>query len=232
MKRSTLLLKKGKAQINHIIFGFAIVLLFLSTKTNAQTLEVGPFIGGAYYLGDLNPQKHFIESNLAFGGILKYNLNQRWALSLSANQTTLKSDASNYNADHTAVPASNLSTSLSELSLQGELNFFRYAVGDRKEFWTPYLFAGGSVFLANSVNSMAFSTPFGIGVKYSPFKKLGLNLFWGARKTFTDDLDQVVSIDYQGYNGDWYIFYGLNITFAFHLGKDNSCRNLINGKYY
>jgi len=76
------------------------------------------------------------------------------------------------------------------------------------------------------------STPFGIGVKVSPLRRFGLGLFWGARKTFTDELDKVVSINYQSYNNDWYIFYGLNITFAFRLGKDTSCRNLINGKYY
>ena len=80
--------------------------------------------------------------------------------------------------------------------------------------------------------SLGFSAPFGLGFKASPFKRIGLNLFWSARKTFSDDIDNVVSIDYQGYNDDWYIFYGLNITFAFRLKKDNSCRNLINGRYY
>jgi len=207
------------------------IMFFLPLVSSAQTLEIGAFGGAAYYLGDLNPQRHFTESNIAYGGVLKYNLNQRWAISLEATQANIKSDATTYNIDHTANPAANLSTQIKDLALMGELNFFPYAIGDRKNRWTPYIFGGAAVFTSDNID-LGFSTPFGLGFKLSPFKKIGLNLFWSARKTFTDDLDNVSSTDYKGYNGDWYVFYGLNITFAFRLKKDNSCRNLINGRYY
>ena len=206
-------------------------LLLVVNTSYAQTLEAGAFGGAAYYLGDLNPQEHFAESDIAYGGVLKYNLNQRWSIGLTATQANIKSDATTYNTDHPANPASNLSTQINDFALMGELNFFPYAIGDRKNRWTPYIFGGGAVFMSDHV-SLGFSAPFGLGFKASPFKRIGLNLFWSARKTFSDDIDNVVSIDYQGYNDDWYIFYGLNITFAFRLKKDNSCRNLINGRYY
>ena len=97
--------------------------------------------------------------------------------------------------------------------------------------YTEAFFGGGAVFMSDNV-SLGFSAPFGLGFKVSPLKRVGINLFWSARKTFSDLIDNVESIDYKGYNGDWYVFYGLNITFAFRLKKDTSCRNLINGRYY
>lgn len=212
-----------------LVLGIISMLLLINTSS-AQTLEVGAFGGAAYYLGDLNPQKHFTKSNIAYGGVLKYNLNRRIAIGLSATQANIKSDAATYNAEHTANTATNLSTQINDFALMGELNFFPYAIGDRKNRWTPYIFGGGAVFMSDHVSS--FSAPFGLGFKASPFKRIGLNLFWSARKTFTDDLDNVVSVDYEGYNSDWYVFYGLNITFAFRLKKDNSCRNIINSRYY
>ncbi len=218
--------QKSTFLILSIIGVFAIM-----NTSNAQTLEVGPFGGAAYYLGDLNPQNHFIESNIAYGGVLKYNLNQRLAIGLSATQANIKSDATTYNATHTVNPAANLSTQINDLALMGEINFFPYAIGDRRNRWTPYIFGGGAVFMSDSI-SLGFSAPFGLGFKVSPLKRVGVNLFWSARKTFTDIIDNVESIDYKGYNGDWYVFYGLNITFAFRLKKDTSCRNLINGRYY
>jgi hypothetical protein len=199
-----------------------ITTLLLSFTTNAQTFEAGAFGGAAYYLGDLNPKKHFTESDIAYGGVIKYNFNQRLGLGFTITQANIKSDA---------TPASPLSIQINEFALMAEVNFFPYAINDRKNRWTPYIFGGGAVFVSDNTNSL-FSLPFGIGLKTSPFKNVGLNLFWSARKTFTDDLDNVISIDYQGYNGDWYIFYGLNLTFAIRLNKDNSCRNIISMNSY
>jgi len=213
-----------------LVLGLLFMLL-ISYSAKTQTLEAGPFLGASYYLGDLNPSKHFIESNLAYGGVIKYNLNQRWAIGLAATRANIKSDNTTYNLEHTAqVPP--LATTITELALLGEVNFFPYAIGDRKNYWTPYIFGGGAAYMSQSATAVSISTPFGLGVKVSVFKTIGLNLFWSARKTFTDELDNVVSINYDGYNSDWYSFYGLNITFAFRIKKDGSCRNLINGRYY
>lgn len=214
-----------------LVLSFLFMLL-VSLTSRAQTLEAGPFLGASYYLGDLNPQKHFIESNLAYGGIFRYNINQRVSIGLTATQANLKSDAADYNDNHTLNQVANLSTQINELALFGEINFFPYSIGDRNNNWTPYIFGGGAAYMQENANSAAISVPFGLGFKMSLFKTVGLNLFWSARKTYTDELDHVVSLDYQGYNSDWYFIYGLNLTFAFRLKKDNHCRNLINGKYY
>lgn len=209
--RETTKYKQLQQKSKLLVLGIISMLLLINTSS-AQTLEVGAFGGAAYYLGDLNPQKHFTESNIAYGGVLKYNLNRRIAIGLSATQANIKSNAATYNAEN-PVTKNDLSAQIYDLALIGEINFFPYAIGDRKNRWTPYIFGGGAVFMSDHV-SLGFSAPFGLGFKASPFKRIGLNLFWSARKTFTDDLDDVASVDYEGYNSDWYVFYGLNITFA------------------
>lgn len=207
-------------------------IILISNTSKAQTLEAGLFGGASYYLGDLNPDKHFVESNPAYGGLIKYNLNQRFSLGLAVTQANIKSDATTYNSYHTANPEVNLSTQINEFALLGEINFFPYAIGDPNNYWTPYIFGGGAAFMVAESSSINVSAPFGLGVKVGLFQTIGLNLFWSARKTFTDEIDKVTSIDYQGYNSDWYFIYGLNITFAIRLKKDQGCRNLNNGRYY
>ena len=234
MKRELTIQKKKKSlrPFSYAIIGLALCLIGLS-KANGQSLEFGPFVGGAYYLGDLNPKKHFNESTLALGGILKYNLNNRWTIGLSAMQSKLSSDAADYNVNFpSSTPKPNLSSQLIDLALFGEINFFPYALGTEKSFWTPYIFGGGSVFLSDNTKGTEVAIPFGVGLKISPVRQIGLTFYWGARKTFTDDIDGVNSINYIGYNKDWYVFYGLNLTFAILLKKDSNCRDLISAKYY
>lgn len=222
MKRTRVTMRYIHKQLKtNILILVVLFILIPSFALKAQTFEAGIFAGAAYYLGDLNPQNHFVESNIAYGGLLKYNINQRFSLGLTATQATIKSDATNYNIEHGTFKPS-LSAQINEFAFLGEVNFFPYEIDNRNNSWTPYLFGGAAYFLSDNSNS--FSLPFGLGIKLTPFEKVGLNLFWGARKTFTDKLDNIESIGYKGYNYDWYIFYGLNITFAFRLKKDNGCR--------
>ncbi|MBN1649929.1 MAG: outer membrane beta-barrel protein [Bacteroidales bacterium] len=205
------------------------ILILFTLNVKAQTFEVGAYAGAAYYLGDYNTSDHFKDSDLAYGGLLKYNINDRLSIGLSATQTTIVSDAANYNATFGQNEA-DLNLSLNELAITGEFNFFPYSTSEGNRLWTPYIFGGVGYFSSDYADD--FSMPFGLGIKINPVNKIGLNLFWGARKTFTDKIDNIYagnpsSINYTGYNYDWYIFYGLNITFAFQLKKDTGCRNLI-----
>ncbi len=195
-------------------------------ETNAQDKgfyrnEVGVFVGGSYYLGDLNPYKHFLQTKFAAGLLYRYNITPRWALKVTALIGGLEgSDAkSKANLDR------NLSfrSFIFEFSPQIEFNFLQYQLGDKKHFYTPYIFAGASVFYFNpqamsgstwySLHSLgtegqgttlpdtkkpysltSIAIPFGLGVKVSPFKFLSLGLEWGIRKTFTDYIDDVSTV--------------------------------------
>ena len=54
--------------------------LLFSIPASSQTLELGLFGGGSYYLGELNTAYHFNETQLAFGALARFNLNPRWSL--------------------------------------------------------------------------------------------------------------------------------------------------------
>jgi hypothetical protein len=110
-------------------------------------------------------------------------------------------------------------SSIIEFSSQLELNFLPYQTGNDKAYFTPYIFAGIAIFSFNpkaeydgdwyslqplgtegqgtSATSLKpysltkISFPFGIGVKYSIGKNVGIGAEWGLRKTTTDYLDDV-----------------------------------------
>jgi hypothetical protein len=199
----------------------ALILFFtlISLYSYAQRSELGLFAGGSYYLGDLNPTRHFGNTSPAFGAVYRYNLNLRWALKFNAIYGTLVGDdASKAGFDKER----NLSfkSRLLDFSAQIELNFLPYFTGSGKYSFTPYIFTGLAVYSHNprakyngewydlqplgtegqgttaypsrqtyALTQVAF--PFGIGFKYSLTKHLCIGAEWSMRKTFTDYLDDV-----------------------------------------
>ena len=206
------------------IFFIVLLPLLFAFRSNAQEMyrsEVGAFIGGSYYLGDLNPNKHFFQTKFAGGIIYRYNITPRWAFKASALIGGLESS----DAKSKANVERNLSfrSYIFDFSTQIEFNFLQYILGDDKHFISPYIFVGASVFNFNpqaNLNGTWYSLhglgtegqgttitgkknpysltsigiPFGLGVKISPAKFLSLGLEWGIRKTFTDYLDDVSTV--------------------------------------
>lgn len=194
-------------------FYLSILILFVTyTATFAQLGEIGGFVGGSYYLGDINPSKQFSQTQIAEGLFFRYNFDSRLALRLSAYRGKLKSDDKivKYNEKR----GLKFQSKINEASLQFEFNFFRYYIGSSINYYTPYIFGGISYFTfkpeADGYDLRALGTegqntptgdkkyslngisiPFGIGVKYSLSNKFGLGLEWGLRKTFTDYIDDV-----------------------------------------
>jgi hypothetical protein len=56
-----------------------LALAAISLAVLGQTGEVGFFGGVSYYIGDLNPAKHFLSSKPAYGVVARVNLNPRWS---------------------------------------------------------------------------------------------------------------------------------------------------------
>lgn len=184
----------------------------------AQTLEAGLYGGGSYYLGDLNPGKHFMNYQLAYGVLVRYNIDGRWAVKLSGSRGTVKGNST----QSAFMPERNLafSSPVTDISLVAEFNFFNYYTGSTKNWISPYIYAGISYFMFNPSNGGAnlvslgtegqmegymgrtpyklnsFSIPFGIGAKISIYRNLGMTVFWEMHKTFTDYLDDVSTTYY------------------------------------
>lgn len=194
--------------------GILFILLLLGIASSAQkSFEVGLFGGGSYYLGDINPVKHFVQTDVAFGGLIRYNLNPRWALKASVYRGKIKAD-DNITKANTSRQLG-FESNITDVSAIVELNFFKYVTGNTLNFVSPYIFAGVSFFMFNPkaggvdlrsigtegqntgydgrkpYDTYSFAIPFGFGFKFSINKRLGLAFEWGLRKTFTDYLDDV-----------------------------------------
>lgn len=179
----------------------------------SQALEAGLFAGGCYYLGDLNPGKQFLNYDLAYGVLVRYVIDDRWAVKISATRGTVKGNSSK----SAYMPERQLAftSPVTDFSAVAEFNFFDFYVGSRKNWITPYIYAGFSFFLFNPKNggvalrdigtegqilgyegrqpykTYSFGIPFGLGVKVSLSRRFGLAVFWEMHKTFTDYLDDV-----------------------------------------
>ncbi|MDD4848610.1 MAG: DUF6089 family protein [Bacteroidales bacterium] len=195
---------------------FIALLVWLPFYGMAQYLEVGPLGGLTYYVGDLNPKLHFNMSKPAFGAVIRYTFDARFTA--RANIISGKIAGDDLKTQAVSHRNLNFSSNVTELSLQGELHFFKYKTGSKRHWFTPYLFGGVGIMLFNpqtiingeKVNLQELGTegqfsavypdrqpynltqvcvPFGFGVKFGFWKRLCLTIEWGMRKTFTDYLD-------------------------------------------
>lgn len=206
--------------------------IVLPLESQAQkSIEVGVLGGVAYYNGDINPGKPFVQPKAAYGFLARYNLDNRWALKLSYTYGNIAGSDSISKA--VANRNFSFSTSLNELAVTGEFNFWQYSIGSKLHFFTPYIMGGGSFFLyshklfngsvhQNPNKKYSFALIFGYGFKYSLTKKLGLAIEWGMRKTFTNDLDDIST----NYTKDWYNFTVVSITYKINFANGQNCRKL------
>lgn len=208
------------------IIAIGLMALLSVGITKAQHSELGVFFGTSYYLGDLNPKKHFNKANSAGGILYRYNFDTRWALKVSALFGHIEGSdlESGYNRDR------NLSfrSPISEISTQVEFNFFNLYTQEGKNRISPYMFLGISAFSFNpraqlpgddhwydlqaigtegqgldedkkyySLSSV--SMPFGVGAKVNFLKNFSFGIEWGMRKTWHDYLDDVSGTYHSNY---------------------------------
>jgi len=255
----------------------SLFLLFPGNNAHAQDFEVGLFGGGSYYLGDLNPGMHFMNTQIAYGALARYNVDTRWAVKLGVTRGTIKGNAS----QSSFLPERNLTftSAITDISALAEFNFFSYFTGSKRNWITPYIYAGFSVFFFDpkadgyslrtlgtegqnigyngrkSYSTVSYAFPFGLGLKISLARNLGLQVYWEMHKTFTDYLDDVSTTYYlngnaidpanaeqlmsdpsmnhqpdmqrgNSKNQDWYSFFGLALTYKFKLSGSKRCRDL------
>jgi len=271
--------EKSRSPFSHgWVHALAIGIFWVyGSSLSAQTLEAGLFAGGSYYLGDLNPGKQFQNYNIAYGVLARYDIDDRWAVKVSAYRGTVKGNSS----QSKFMPERDLSftSPVTDISAVAEFNFFDFWIGSRKNWITPYIYAGFSFFLFNPKNGgvslrdlgtegqnmgyegrqpyklYSFGIPFGLGVKVSLARRLGLAVFWELHKTFTDYLDDVSKTYYlngpsinkndpsqflsdptmsyspgmqrgNSRSTDWYSFSGVTLTYKFNLMTRKRCRDL------
>lgn len=185
---------------------------------NAQhTNELGIFLGGSYYIGELNPSGHFNSLTRPAAGIVyRHNFNYRLAVAgslLFGSVQGVDSRSSSYEQQQRNL---SFRSHVYELAGRAEFNFVEYKIGDDKHQFTPFMFLGVAAFnfdpkasisnqwialqpLKTEGQSKAYfrtqvSIPFGAGIRVNLAKRIGLLAEWGMRKTFTDYIDDVSTV--------------------------------------
>ncbi|MFT7121502.1 MAG: hypothetical protein ACJAZ9_001680 [Neolewinella sp.] len=199
---------------------FALLVLLVPTSANAQLemrgLEIGPWVGASIYLGDLNTDFRLDRPNVAGGFAARYNFNHRLSARVSVNYG--KIEAYDSDSDNPFELNRNLSfeSTILDGTAQFEFNFLPYFHGHKEYFFTPYVFAGLSVFRyepkALSANGELVSLrelgtegqlrgeeylvigsalTYGLGFKWDLSYEISMDVNLGIRNANTDYLDDV-----------------------------------------
>ena len=203
--------------------------LAIFAQANAQfddpkTLEVGPHVGLSYYMGDLNPTLPFAMADLEYGGLVRFNYNNRWTFRCDYAYATVKAD--DKVIKWREERGLNFTSKIHDLSFVAEFNFWEYYTGNPKKNVSPYIFGGISVFyytafanvggtlvdlsdyMTESIPSdpkwyekpfgkespIGISIPFGMGLKFALSRRMAGTVEWRMQKTFTDYLDDVATV--------------------------------------
>lgn len=218
--------------MRQIFFG---VFLLFGFVINAQTYEVGVFAGGANMIGDVGRTNYILPSDIAFGGIFKWNKSKRyaWRGSLMYGQFTADDTKSSMTSRQQRGYV--VDNSILEGSVGLEFNFVEYNLHKLGPAFTPYLYTGvtyfrydynyfnGGVLADMSQKDGSFAIPMTAGFKYRINQFLIFGAEIGARYTFTDNLD---ASNPEGSNfdefkfgnifsDDWYVFSGITLTYTF-----------------
>ncbi|NNE77367.1 MAG: hypothetical protein HKN31_09880, partial [Pricia sp.] len=182
---------------------------------------------------------YILPSNIAFGGLFKWNKAKRYAWRASAIYGKFTADDSKSSIPSRQQRGYVAENSILEASAGLEFNFVEYNLHRLGPAFTPYLYTGLTYFrydynyfdagqmLNIAQTDGAFAIPMTVGAKYrlNQFFILGAEI--GARYTFTDNLDgsnpeklnvsqQLGDIKFGNiFSDDWYVFSGLTLTYTF-----------------
>jgi hypothetical protein len=213
--------------------------MICSFKTSAQINELGVFLGGINYIGEIGPTDYISPNEPAFGIIYKWNRSTRHSFRFSYYQGNIKSNDNDSNIPSRNLRGFQFKNNIKEFSAGIEFNFLEFDLHDSKNTITPYVFTGINAFIYNEIfidnkvsridyRHSSLSIPMTVGIKTRLLNNLILGAEVGARYTFTDNLDgsnplnenfKTLSFGNQNSN-DWYVFSGFTLTYTF--GK-NPC---------
>jgi hypothetical protein len=205
-----------KKEMKRILFLMSIMICSLVVKAQRSD-EIGIMLGGSYYIGELNPTRHFSSLTRPAGGIAyRHNFNMRFAVAGTAYFGSVQGIDARSSSFEQQQRNLSFRSNVYELAARGEFNFIEYKIGDDRHQFTPFMFLGIGLFNFNpkasfgnqwvalqplhtegqkkAYSKVQLSIPFGAGVRINLAKRIGLLAEWGMRKTFTDYIDDVSTV--------------------------------------
>lgn len=213
-----------------------IITLFSIQFSAAQIHEIGLYLGGSNFIGDVGATDYIAPKNLTIGGIYKWNRSPRHSYRISLLFSELEGIDKNSDDPSRQIRGLEFSSQIIELSAGMEFTFLDFNLHKGGFVSTPYLYTGVTVtkhdnfFLANSgqlepegTESFAYGIPMVVGYKAAIAQHFVLAFEIGARYTFSDEIDGSVpdaeELQSRSFgnlnNNDWYTFTGVTLTYTF-----------------
>ena len=213
---------------------FLFIFILGLTKLNAQIHEVGVFLGGSNYIGDVGKANYVNPNELAYGLVYKWNKSPRHSWRISYTQSKITANDLDSEVPGRVKRGYDFENNIKELSLGLEFNFFDFNLHNFDKLITPYVYSGLSytnydeLYIINGVSKIdinhgTFAIPMIVGVKSNIMPNLILGVEVGARYTMTDNLDgslpkneNLEPLKFGNINSkDWYVFSGFTLTYTF-----------------
>ncbi|MBS9774538.1 MAG: hypothetical protein KGV59_05205 [Tenacibaculum sp.] len=219
------------------------ILTILFTLTTAlgfsQIHEVGVFVGGSNFIGDIGTTKYIYPNKIGGGIVYKYNYNPRIAFRGNYNYIKLKGDDSKSSNTFKQQRGYKFTNVIQELALGIEFNFFDYNIRERETAYTPYILFQASAFRykapvkyvdnklqaeyinekIETKNKTSYTLPLGIGFKGRINDYFAFAIETGVRFTLNDDLDystkKIKKLNFVGNGNDTYVFTAFSIVYTF-----------------
>lgn len=219
---------------------FLFLLLPMALQAQEYKFEAGGWIGGAFYMGDVNKTTPFKGLNPTVGGVFRYNANLRIAFKGDFAWARVTGSTDGLDNVFPNNAQGSFERNLFDLGGQFEFNFFPYS--DIYPYLntnriSPYVLIGYGATVApgNGETMISMHIPIGIGIKYKVKNRLNLVGEFSMRKLFSDGLDvtngsnKFLDNPYgigggMLKNNDWYGFFTVSLTWDFGL-KDCKCNN-------
>ena len=214
------------------------VLFFLvvfQQFTTAQIHEIGVFLGGSNFIGDVGKTNYIAPNEPAFGVIYKWNRSPRHSFRFSYSRSTITGNDKDSDVPGRYERGYNFKNDISEFSAGIEFDFFDFDLHELlSKKITPYVHTGLSYFRYDELyvennetkideRSGALAIPMTVGIKGRIANSFVVGLEVGARYAFTDNLDgnspKNQSLEHLKFgdinSNDWYVFTGFTLTYTF-----------------
>ena len=189
-------------------------------QRRGSSKELGYQLGTMWYLGDVNPNNllRSISHSAQRRAYFRYNANPRLSLRANSFKEPLRRSTDHPNV-HQQRRDLGFVNVVNELSFTTEINFRDHVVGHPNRRLVPFLTAGLAVFghdpsgvKSNGIlqplldvgtegqgwapgesayKNWGVAVPFGLGLKGTLGSAMTFQVEWGARKLWTDHLDDV-----------------------------------------